>query len=440
MRQPARLGLTLKTTTRLAPQLHQALSLLQLNQTQLEDHIRECLESNPTLEWDPSAGHDKVDIATWASQPLSLADHLIGQLALLALPTRQYQLAEAVIRGLDERGYVADALSEIADSADLTPAATEQEVAHALTVVQQLEPAGIAATSLRDCLIRQLQQRPSDPAHTLAARILDQAHEALTHLDLEAIAKQCQVDVTQLRPALQCLQQLDPAPGLQWTDQRQHHLTPDVRFHEIGGQWRVEVHPGSHPSLSISSHYQNLAKTAKGGDKRYLHQALQQARDLIDGLQLRSQTLHRVAAELAARQTAFLTQGRAALQPLSQAELAQHLALHPSTISRAIRGKYALTPHGITALRDMFSVGLPSSAKPVSAAAAEAMIGALITSESSVEPWSDQQLADQLCQQGLPLSRRTVAKYRQRLGIPGSSQRRRLRHFHPLAHRSRIPD
>lgn len=440
MRQPARLGLTLKSTTRLAPQLHQALSLLQLNQTQLDEHIRDCLDSNPMLEWCPSAGQDKVDIATWASQPLSLADHLMSQLALLALPTRQCQLAEAVIHGLDERGYVADALSEIADSADLTPAATVQEVGHALSVVQQMEPAGIAATSLRDCLMRQLQQQPSDPAHTLAARILDQAHEALARLDLAAIAKQCQVDVAQLHPALQCLQQLDPAPGLEWADQMQHHLTPDVRFHEIDGQWQVEVHPGSQPSLSISRHYENLAKTAKGGDKRYLQQALQQARDLIDGLHLRSQTLHRVATELATQQTAFLTQGRAALQPLSQAELAQRLSLHPSTISRAIRGKYAQTPHGITALRDMFSVGLPSSAIPVSAAAAEAMIGALITSESSTEPWSDQQLADQLRQQGLPLSRRTVTKYRQRLGIPGSSQRRRLRRLHPLAHRSGSPD
>lgn len=440
MPQPARLGLALKSTTRLAPQLHQALSLLQLNQTQLNEHIRECLDSNPMLDLDHSAERDKLDIASWARQPLSLTDYLIGQLALLALPTRQYRLAEAVVHSLDERGYVADALDEIADSADLMPAATEQEVAQALTVVQQFEPAGIAATSLSDCLMRQLQQQPSRPDHLLAARILDQAHESLARLDLEAIAKQCQVDVPQLHPALQCLQQLDPAPGLQWADQPQHHLTPDVRFHELDGQWQVEVHPSSQPSLSISSHYQSLLKTTKGRDKGYLQQALRQARDLIDGLQLRNQTLHRVATELATEQSAFLDKGRAALRPLSQAQLAPRLALHPSTISRAIRNKYAQTPHGVIALREMFSVALPSSPVPVSAAAAEVMIGAVIASEPPTQPWSDQQLADQLCRQGVPLSRRTVAKYRQRLGIPGSTQRRRLRRLHPLAHRSGVPD
>lgn len=440
MPQPTRLGLTLKPTTRLAPQLHHALSLLQLNQAQLDDHIRECLDSNPMLDADSQTGPDKADIATWASPPQSLTDHLIDQLALLTLSPRQYGLAEAIVHGLDERGYVADTLNEIADSAGLTPAATEQEVAQVLTLVQQLEPVGIAATSLSDCLVRQLQQQPSHPDHQLAARILDQAHESLARLNLDAIAKQCQVDIARVRTALQCLQQLDPAPGLHWADQPQHHLTPDIRFHDVDGQWQVELHPGSQPSLSLSTHYLSMLKSVDGEDKHYLQRALQQARELIDGLQLRSQTLYRVVSELGAQQSAFLKQGRAALQPLSQTQLAQVLALHPSTISRAISGKYAMTPNGVIALREMFSVALPGSTVPISAAAAETMIGAVIASEPSTQPWSDRQLAEQLRQRGLPLSRRTVTKYRQRLGIPGSTQRRRMRRLHPLAHRSGDPD
>ena len=440
MPQPARLGLSLKPSTRLAPQLHHALNLLQLNQSQLDEHIRECLDSNPMLEVDHHAGHDKVDVDVWASQPIRLSDHLMDQVTLLASTPRQYRLAEAIVYGLDERGYVIDSLDEIADSAALTPAATEKEMAQALALVQQLEPAGIAATSLSDCLMRQLRQQSNHPQQALAARILETAHEPLARLDLETIAKQFQVDIPTVRMAVQCLQHLDPAPGMGWTSPPHHQLMPDLRFHDIDGQWQIEVHPGSRPNLSLSTDYLNMFKSVKGKDKRYLQEALQQARDLIDGLQLRSQTLHRVATELADHQSAYLKQGRTALKPLTQAQLADRLSLHPSTISRAIRGKYAQTPHGVVALSEMFSVALPGSSAPVSAAAAEAMIGAVIASESSTQPWSDQQLADHLRRRGLPLSRRTVAKYRQRLGIPGSSQRRRLRRLHPRAHRSASQD
>jgi RNA polymerase sigma-54 factor len=433
MPQPARLGLKIKPTARLAPQLHQALSLLQLNQSQLDAHIRECLESNPTLDLDRHRGPAGADFTAWTCQAIRLTDHLLDQAALLAATPRQYRLAEAIIHALDDRGYVADTLIEIASSAELTPPAAVHEVEQVLGWIQQFEPTGIAATSVHDCLTRQLQQQPASRVKDLALRLLNEAHGPLERLDLDAMMDQCQADVAAIQEALRCLQQLDPAPGLGWADERQQQITPDLRFHLIEGKWQVEVHPASQPSLALSPHYVSLVKQVKGKDKRYLQQALQQARELIDGLSLRAQTLHRVASHLANHQSAFLSEGPAALQPLTQVQLAEQLALHPSTVSRAIRDKYALTPRGTIALRQLFSVALPASTESVSAAAAQAMIGRTIAAELPTQPWSDRQLAAHLSQHGLPLSRRTVTKYRQQLGIPGSTQRRRLRRLHPLA-------
>jgi len=433
MPQPARLGLKIKPTARLAPQLHQALSLLQLNQSQLDAHIQECLESNPTLDIDRHRARGDADFTAWTPQAIRLTDHLLDQAALLAASARQYRVAEAIIHALDDRGYVADSLAEIAASAELTPPAAIHEVERVLGWIQQFDPVGIAATSLRDCLMRQLQQRPVTRASALALRLLEEAHGVLERLDLDALVDQFQTDVAEIQGALRCLQQLDPAPGRRWADERQQHITPDVRFHLNEGQWQVEVHPASQPSLALNPHYASLVKQVKGKDKRYLQQALQQARELIEGLSLRAQTLHRVASHLVNHQSAFLSEGPAALQPLTQVQLADQLGLHPSTVSRAIRDKYALTPRGTIALRQMFSVALPASQTSVSAAAAQAMIGRTIAKESPTQPWSDRQLAEHLSRRGLSLSRRTVTKYRQQLGIPGSTQRRRLRRLHPQA-------
>jgi len=369
--------------------------------------------------------------ADTAAAGLSLQEHLMGQLGADLADAQDRSIGQALIEALDEGGYLTLEPADIARRLGLEA----RRVERVLKRLQEFDPPGVFARSLAECLALQLADRGrlDPPMQRLLERL-----DLLAEGKREALRRHCGVDTERLDAMIAELRRLDPRPGLAFERAIVQTVTPDLTIASDGeGGWEVELNGDSLPRLAINERYALAGGAgAAGAEARAFLKAQRTAAQwLLRALDRRADTLRRVAAVIVKRQAGFLEGGVGALKPLSRREIARSLELHESTVSRAIAGKYAATPRGVLALAAFFGGRLNAPAGTVAAgpgeeagmapAAARARLSQIIEQEVRGHVLSDQAIARRLGEEGIELSRRTVAKYREMLRIPPSHRRRR---------------
>ncbi|RDZ29388.1 RNA polymerase factor sigma-54 [Lysobacter silvisoli] len=460
----------------MTPQLRQAIRLLQLSAVELEAELVTAVESNPLLDWTetaisvgngsgeehgsapessgedreplppeaewgandgepwyqrigPSDHDDDTPVAEQVADADTLHDHLLWQLHLSPLTARDRLIGVALIEAIDDDGYLREPLDAIAASLGPAIDAGEDELTTVLHQIQRYDPVGVGARSLGECLRLQLSQLPAEtPGRELASRLANGPLERLPKIGAAGLAAELKLDVAEVETAVQLLRSLDPRPGAQIgaiaTDT---YVTPDVVIWRQHGLWRVALADGMRPRIAIHRGYEGMIRHASASDASYLRGHLQEARWLLKSLEARGDTLLKVARCLLKQQAAFLEFGDSALRPLTLREVANEIGLHESTVSRAISRKYARTPRGTVPLRAFFASGIDTGAGgEASSTAIQAMIRRLIEAENPRKPLSDARLAETLKATGVPVARRTVAKYREAMSIPSSQDRVRI--------------
>lgn len=456
----------------MTPQLRQAIRLLQLSAVELEAELAAAVESNPLLDWTetaisvsngesggeqpgngaetehlppeaewttdgepwyerlgPSDNEEETPIAEQVAESDTLHDHLLWQLHLSPLSARDRSLGVALIESIDDDGYLREPLESIAASLAETFDCSVEELTTVLHQVQQFDPVGVGARSLGECLRLQLAQfTPETPGKALAHQLANGPLERLPRIGVAGLAAELKLDLGEAETAVQLLRSLDPRPGAQiGAIASDTYIAPDLVIWRQHGLWRVALADGMRPRISIHRGYENMLRHASGTDASYLRGHLQEARWLLKSLEARGETLIKVARCLIKQQAAFLEFGDSALRPLTLREVAAEVGLHESTVSRAIARKYARTPRGTVPMRAFFASGIDTGAGgEASSTAIQAMIRRLIEAENPRKPLSDARLAETLKATGVPVARRTVAKYREAMSIPSSQDRVRI--------------
>jgi RNA polymerase sigma-54 factor len=360
----------------------------------------------------------------------TLHEHLTWQMHMTNFSERDREIALAIIDGIDDRGYLTVALEDIreglsADFEDLDLA----EVEAVLRQVQNFDPVGVGARDLRECILIQLNSMPEDTPWLLQARQLVGEHLQL-FADREYIQLMRRMKCTQedLQQILLLVQSVNPHPGLQVADQGTEYVVPDVIVTRDKNSWRVELNPDALPRVRINAGYAGLVRRAdSSSDNTYMRNQLQEARWFVKSLQSRNETLLKVATCIVERQRGFLEHGEEAMKALVLHDIAEAVGMHESTISRVTTQKYMHTPRGIYELKYFFSSHVSTDGGgECSATAIRALIKKMVAAEDHSKPLSDSRIAQLLKEQGINVARRTIAKYREALSIPSSSERKRL--------------
>lgn len=455
----SRVQLSQRQTQKLTPQMQLAIKLLPLSGVELEREIDDALSVNPVLERVPETadaaldgrdrfseaepgglGHDSetgMDAAgialenghSWdfLPEPISLQAHLNAQWQLCPAGDRDRAIGVALIDSLDFDGYWTSGYDDIRAATRFAVPAGNDEIDAVRRLIQRFDPVGTASRDLPECLTVQLGQLQAEAEVLAAAKILaDGFLPVLARKGIEAAAKASGLSPELAAQAAALLKALDPRPGAALQNARTDYIEPDFSVENSRGRWRVRSLHDRRQRLRISPVYRNLSGTARANDAAYLQQYLQEARWLIAALDSRQDTLMKVVKAIAVRQSGFLEQGPLALQAMTLRDIADGIGMHESTVSRACAGKYLATPHGLFELGRLFRSGVSDDSGQVQAASAiQARIAALIRSEPPHKPLSDARLEALLAAQGLPVARRTIAKYREALRIPASSERRK---------------
>jgi RNA polymerase sigma-54 factor len=390
-------------------------------------------EDAPDFRWEDerAAGpgsHDGDDREDVRAAPQDLHEHLRWQLHLSHLGPRDLAIGEALIEAVDDDGYLQAGFDDIRAALGGDRPVPDADIEAVLHLVQRFDPVGVAARSLSECLCVQLGLlSPDTPALDLA-RGVAQAHlDALARHGAGKLAASLGVAPEAMDAAVALLRSLDPRPGAQVGGGDPEYIVPDAIAYRQNGVWKVATHAGSQPRIGINRHYERLIGKSSREDDSYLRAQLQEARWLIKSLETRADTLLRVARAIVRQQSGFLEHGPQAMRPLTLREVADELGLHESTISRATTRKYLRTPRGTFEFKHFFSSGIATdSGGGASATAIQAMLRGLIEKENPRSPLSDAKLADMLKADGIPVARRTVAKYREAMNIPSSTERQRL--------------
>lgn len=390
------------------------------------------------------SGHD--DWQDRLPADTSLTDHLELQARALRLQPREQAAMQCLIDSLDERGWLADSLEEIADSllhqlGSTGPEAVEQreELQHLLTMalhlMQAMDPAGVGARDLAECLRLQLRQDAGWAAHPsagIALALLDQPLELLARRDVRTLTRLTGHSADAVKAALQLMGRLEPQPARRFIHAEREVIVPDVLVRSVptraGVIWQVQLYAHALPRLQVQERYAMLLRQHRdAGGTEPLQQQLNEARWLVRSLQQRQETLLRVSEAIVQRQARFFAEGPRAMQPLVMREIADTLGLHESTISRVSSGKYLATPWGTFELKHFFGSGLASEdGTATSSTAVRTLIAQWIAEEPPRKPLSDNRLGEMLQAQGIQCARRTVAKYREQLRIPPAHLRKSL--------------
>lgn len=355
----------------------------------------------------------------------NLAGHLIWQLRMADLTDEELKFSHLVIGNLDDHGYLkledveeSEVVPTLAKEADLDPEDAEE----ILKMIQRLDPIGVAARSLTECLLIQAEHYQMDP---LVHRVI---REHLCHLErrnYQAVATACNVSMEEVLDVAQAIMELDPKPGRYYQEEDPQYITPDVYVHKVGDQYFVVANDDGLPKLKISRFY----RSALQGDddaKEYVKNKLRSAQWLIRSIDQRRKTIVRVTESLVERQKDFFEKGVEFLRPMTLRDVAEEVGLHESTISRVTSNKYVHTPRGIFELKYFFSTGIRREADDdIASESVKQSVKRLVSEEDPKNPLSDQQLVDKLSQQKIVIARRTVAKYREALGILSSSKRKK---------------
>ncbi len=373
---------------------------------------------------------EEFDPLDLCSTPQSLHADLREQARLLINDPRTLAQAWVIIDAIDDDGYLRTPLADLsATCAQLNPALviSPEALEQVLYQVQTLEPSGIAARNLAECLQLQLQaQLPDVPYRNLALRIVNTQFVHLARQDYTTLQQQLGVSQAEMQGALNLIRHMHPRPGRISHDSELAPPVPDLLARKRHGIWVAELNPALTPHLRVNAYYASLLRNGLGSQEaHYLKTRLQEARWFIKSLHNRHETLLRVGSMIVDAQQAFFEHGPAAMKPLVLRDIAQRVGLHESTVSRVTSNKYLLAPHGLLELKYFFSSHVQTDAGGTcSATAIRALIRQFITTEQPLEPLSDSDLVKRLGQQGIKVARRTVAKYREMLAIPPSNERK----------------
>ena len=389
------------------------------------DGIRELPSSS-------SAGSDDDgERESQESAETTLAEHLVQQLAGMSLSPEDRAAVQVLIESLNEDGYLEDTLDEIAAALaedDETREDLLDRLRIALRLLQSLEPAGIAASGLSECLVLQLRGLPKSAAQVIAILICKSHLELLARRDMRRLMSETGADEALLREAQALITQLEPKPGRRFSAGAAAAIVPDVIVRKVGRELRVMLNPEVAPKLRINELYANALRATRGGiSNSPLGGQLQEARWFIKNIQQRFDTILRVSQAIVERQRGFFTHGELAMKPLVLREIADELGLHESTISRVTTAKYMATSWGTFELKYFFGSGLSTEAGgEASSTAVRALIKQFVAAEDIKKPLSDSALAAMLEEQGIQCARRTVAKYREGMKIAPANLRKAM--------------
>ncbi len=459
----------------LTPQLQQSIRLLQLSTLELNQELEQMLQDNPLLEREdedtaagetgegaaPISGNEVSEAATSGSEdavtdlddadwndyagtpgddeesdraqgPISgstLREHLLNQLIVSPLTLRDRMLVAALIDDLDESGFLSQPLPDITAALaeeidDLEP----EEVETALKHLQNMDPTGVGARNLAECLTLQLRALPPEtPARDAAMQLTTHYLELLAARDVGKLKKMLGIDDFLLRTVRTLILSLNPRPGAAFGADEVHYVVPDVYVRKVKGMWIASLNADAMPKLRVNRVYADILARHRESGGNQLTTQLQEARWLIKNVQQRFDTILRVSQAIVDRQKHFFEHGEVAMRPLVLREIADAVDLHESTISRVTTQKYMMTPRGLFELKYFFGSHVATeSGGACSSTAIRALIKQLVAAESVCKPLSDGQLAEVLGQQGIVVARRTVAKYRESMQIPPANMRRAL--------------
>lgn len=356
----------------------------------------------------------------------SLAEQLHLQLTAQPLPQRDRLLAHVIVESLDDDGYLRTPLDELLFLADLTPPATLAEMELALQRVQSLEPAGVGARNVAECLRLQLPAIECPLMNELAEAIVEDHLPLLAARDVTALARTLKRTPAQIEQVCDRIRHLDPRPGWRCGASDTQYVIPDVIVRKVRGAWTVQLNSAIVPRVKLNQVYADLFQRAKREQNPELTGQLQEARWTVRNVEQRFSTILSVAEAIVRRQQHFLDFGSMAMKPLGLKEIADELDIHQSTVSRVTNNKYMATPLGVFELKHFFSRAMvTANGKTCSGTAIRGLINDMIGAEQPSSPLSDAEITRQLARQGLTVARRTVTKYRQALCIESVERRRR---------------
>jgi RNA polymerase sigma-54 factor len=454
------LQLKLGQTLTMTPQLQQAIRLLQLPLLDLSAQIQDALEENIMLEMDglpdlpKTSSETTAEIETikaedrWQSRSMeriqdggwngegrpineyadqsgqTLREHLLWQVELENFSPREAIVGEAIIDAINDDGYVTADLVEILGSIGEDARVSVDEIDQTLQKVQRLDPVGVGARSPSECILLQLRQLdPDTPGLELAKRLAENHLDLIASQEYAELRRSHRASEEDLDTALALVKSCNPKPGLAVSPPSTEYVVPDVFVRNIDNRWQVEISSSGIPRLSVNQKYAQLLRG--NGDHAALRSQLQEARWLVRSLEIRNETLLKVATCIVARQTEFLEHGDEWMKPLVLRDVAESIGMHESTISRVTTNKYMHTPRGVFEFKYFFSSHLSTAdGEDQSSTSVRAKIRKLIGSENPVKPLSDSKIANLLADEGIKVARRTVAKYREAMRIPSSSERR----------------
>ena len=456
---------SLSQTQVLAPQLQQSLQILQVPMLELRTLIQQELDGNPTLEMEDNepkiedkqreaeefdAEFDRLskldeEWRDYMSQNASysrrsaedeerrqfffdslsktetLQEHLVEQLRHSDLSDDDRKLGELLIGNTNDTGFLTVTPEDIAANTGLELA----DLQRILEFVQMFHPVGVCARDLRECLLIQLKRIGKEGS--LEWRIVSNHIEDLGKKRFPEIARRCGTTVECIQRAANFIATLDPKPGQIFAPDPNHYVLPDVTVEKVSGEWQILLNGDQIPHLRISNTYKDLmAQTANKEDVRdYIRDKIRNGKFLIKSIHQRQQTISNIAHEIVKRQKAFLEEGPSALKPLTMVQIADAVGVHETTVSRAISGKYMSTPHGVFEMKYFFTPGYQTAGgQSMSNTSVKGVIAEMVKTENPKNPLSDKEIVDLLEKKGIPIARRTVAKYRNELNILPSNMRK----------------
>lgn len=444
----------------MTPELRQAIEILQYNALELNQFVQEELMTNPVLEltgtdssvaadteklqtlaeridWKQVVNDDEKFKATYqkpeeqeeftmdnmVAEEESLHEHLISQLQFTVLSPEEKAVGEYLIENIEHTGYLRIDPLEVMVRFNITEDALEDVI----QTIQTFEPYGVGARDLQECLLIQVQMKCID--HPCIIPIINDHLEDLAHNRLKQISKALNAQEPVVQAAVDLIRKLDPKPGLKFATLRDvKYVVPDVSVQWIDDAYVILVNDASAPRLQISDYYKSLLRndTTEATTQEYIHQKLNQALKLIKSIEQRRNTIYRVVESILKHQADFFEKGTMYLKVLNLKDVAEDIGVHESTVSRAVSGKYMQCPRGIYEIKYFFQSGVSSAfGEGISSESIKSIIKDLVDKEDPRHPVSDQYIANEIDRAGIKVSRRTIAKYREEMHIPGSSKRKR---------------
>ncbi len=440
----------------MTPELRQAITVLTLPALELTNYIQKQMEENPVLEMPDDLGEpdlpqsddgtrdlkelfaDSSDLGIGSGvrperketvfepvvvQHSSLQDYLLFQLHIIKLTSQQSRIGEYIIENINQEGYLMVELAEMAEMLQVSVS----EVEELLSIIKSFDPAGVGASNLSECLKMQLD--PSNPRYEILLEMVEHHLDDIANNRLTVVSKALKLNIKEIQELVSEIKTLDPKPGLEYAEENSpEYIMPDVVIERVGTEYVVLVNDTTVPRLNINSYYRKIVQGdvhSDEGVRKFVEGKLNSALWLIKSIEQRRFTLYKVASVVVEYQKEFLDKGIAYLVPLTLKDVAEKVGVHESTVSRAINNKYVQTPRGTFSWKFFFASSIGTNKGETTSDWVKKMIQDLISEEDEAKPLSDQKLTDLLTEKGMQISRRTVAKYREELGIPSSSRRKR---------------